>query len=99
MQRDIVPIKKKKKKKKKKTTQTKNTRKKKTRTHAQNSKQLDRALNEYMPLEVQHLFASFRTIPAALISQTNNTAGTNMRCLTYGGNDYVGRRESHISEL
>ena len=97
MQRDIVPIKKK--KKKKKTSQSKYAGRQYTRTHAQICIQLDRALNEYMPLEVQHLFASFRTIPAALISQTNNTAGTNMRCLTYGGNDYVGRRESHISEL
>lgn len=70
-----------------------------THKHAQICIQLDRALNEYIALEVQHLFASFRTIPAALISQTNNTTGTNMRCLTYGCNDYLGRRESYISEL
>lgn len=70
-----------------------------TQTHAQICIQLERALNDYIALEVQYLFTSFRAIPAALVSQTNNTAGTNIRCLTYGCNDYVGCRESYISEL
>lgn len=67
--------------------------------HAQIYTQLNSDLNANIALQVHHLFESFRGIPGDLITSTNNKRETNMHQLTYSCNDYIGCRESYISEL